>query len=248
MSETRSAFTARVAAVGDRSPHVRAHARMPVLLDALRLRDRLDLDLYWIPTPEAADGGTLAGFDGIWLTPGSPYRSEVGAISAVRTAREQGIPFLGTCGGFQHALLEYARDVCGLSGAAHGENNPEATGELLIEPLACSLAGHEGTVRIAAGSLAERVLGAGRSVERYQCSYGVNPSYLDVLRAHGLHLTGFDEAGDVRVAELPGHPFFLCTLFQPELAGDGTVVHPMIRAFATAAALHAGSPDPIPAT
>ncbi|GIG93195.1 CTP synthase C-terminal region-related (seleno)protein [Plantactinospora endophytica] len=244
MSEIRSAFAARVAAVGDRSPHVRAHARIPVLLDALRRRDRLDLDLYWVPTAEVTDDSSLAGFDGIWLTPGSPYRSEAGALTAVRVARERGVPFLGTCGGFQHALLEYARDVCGLSGAVHGENSPEAAGELLIAPLACSLAGHEGAVRFTPGSLAERVIGERRSVERYQCSYGVNPSYLDVLRAHGLRLSGFDDAGDVRVAELPEHPFFLGTLFQPELAGDGSVAHPIVRAFATAAAAHAGRHDP----
>ncbi|MDG4786977.1 hypothetical protein O7626_13735 [Micromonospora sp. WMMD1102] len=247
MPETGTAFTARVAEGGDRSPHVRAHARIPALLDALRLRDRLDLDLYWIPTPDGADPAVLAGFDGIWLTPDSPYRSETGALAAVRTAREHGIPFLGTCGGFQHALLEYARNVCGLSRAAHAENSPGATGELLIEPLACSLAGREGAVRIAPGSLAERVLGAGRTVERYQCSYGLNPSYLEVLRQHGLRLTGFDDSGDVRVAELPEHPFFLCTLFQPELAGDGTVAHPVIRAFATAAAAPAGRHSPVSA-
>ncbi|MEU6742111.1 glutamine amidotransferase-related protein [Streptosporangium sandarakinum] len=120
---------ARIALVGDRSPAVQAHARVPALLAALRERDGLTLDAYWIPTDEA-DG--LEGFDGIWMLPGSPYRSEAGAVNAARTAREHGIPFLGTCGGFQHTLLEYARDVLGLR-VAHAENDPDA-GEFLLVP------------------------------------------------------------------------------------------------------------------
>ncbi|MFE0132017.1 hypothetical protein ACFWY6_10635 [Streptomyces sp. NPDC059037] len=234
--------TARLALVGDRSPGVRAHTRIPGLLDALAQRDQLVLDAYWIPTQDAEDADGLSGFDAIWLVPGSPYRSEAGAIAAARTAREQGIPFLGTCGGFQHALLEFARGVCGLSGVDHAENRPEGD-DLLVVPLACSLVGHEGVVKVVAGSLAERVLGAERTVERYHCSYGLSPAYLNVLRAHGLRFSGVDEAGDVRMAELTDHPFFLATLFQPELAGDGTRPHPIIRALAAAAVDHAAAAE-----
>ncbi|MFK8911023.1 glutamine amidotransferase-related protein, partial [Streptomyces sp. YS-3] len=224
--------------VGDRSPSVRAHARIPLLLDALAQRDQLVLDAYWIPTQDAESAGVLSGFDAVWLVPGSPYRSESGALAAVRTARERQIPFLGTCGGFQHAVLEFARNVCGLTGVNHAENRPEAENPLIV-PLACSLVGHEGAVKAETGSLAERVLGAERTVERYHCSYGTSPAYLEVLRAHGLRFSGTDEAGDVRIAELPGHPFFLATLFQPELAGDGTRAHPIIQALARTAVEHA---------
>src|SRR5258705_13783999 len=98
-----------VALVGDRSPSVRAHARIPQLIDALRRRDGVVLDPYWIPTEEAA--GAVDGFDGIWVVPGSPYRSADGAIAAARTARERGIPFLGTGRGFQHPVLMLPRDA-----------------------------------------------------------------------------------------------------------------------------------------
>ena len=147
MPEPQKFPTARIALVGDRSPSVRSHTRIPGLLEALARRDQLILDAYWIPTPDAESPGALDGFDAVWLVPGSPYRSEEGALAAVRTAREQGIPFLGTCAGFQHALLEFARNVCGRSGAAHAENRPEAE-DLLIVPLACSLVGHEGAVEV----------------------------------------------------------------------------------------------------
>ncbi|MFE3865384.1 hypothetical protein ACFXPT_33875 [Streptomyces goshikiensis] len=232
---------ARIALVGDRSPHVKSHTRIPLLLDALASRDGLVLDAYWIPTARAsaeAAAGALAGFDAVWVLPGSPYASEAGALAAIRVAREEGIPFLGTCGGFQHALLEYARGVCGLAGAAHAENDPGAE-DPLIAPLACSLVGHEGLVRAEPGSLAESALGAERSVERYHCDYGPAPRHLLALTERGLRLSGHDEDGQVRMAELPGHPFFLATLFQPELAGDGTRPHPVVKALATAAVAHA---------
>ncbi|MET7401397.1 hypothetical protein ABZS66_48745 [Dactylosporangium sp. NPDC005572] len=233
--------TARVALVGDRSPHVRSHTRIPGLIDVLREQHGLALDAYWVATEEA-EATDLARFDGVWLLPGSPYRSEAGALHAVRVAREEGVAFLGTCGGFQHLLLEFARDVCGLAGATHAESEPDGASPLIVA-LACSLVGHEGAVRLSPGSLAERIFGVERSVERYHCAYGLDPAYLPQLSAHGLRFTGHDDAGEVRVAELDGHPFLVGTLFQPELAGDGTRCHPVIRAFATAATARASSAE-----
>jgi CTP synthase (UTP-ammonia lyase) len=222
-----------IALVGDRSPAVRAHSRIPAILDALREEEQIDLDAYWIPTPEATDPAALVGFAGLWLAPGSPYRSEEGAVVAARTARTAGIPFLGTCGGFQHAMLEFARNVCGLPDARHAENDEGPGSDALIAELSCSLVGHEGAINLTPGSLIERLLGTSRTVERYHCSYGIAAGYLDRLAAGGMVFSGHDDAGDVRVAELPGHPFFLTTLFQPELHTDG--VHPVIRGFAQAA-------------
>ncbi|WP_261719745.1 hypothetical protein [Streptomyces sp. FZ201] len=225
---------ARVALVGDRSPNVVSHTRLPLLLDALADRERLLLDAYWVPSWQAAAGpGAVDGFDAVWVVPGSPYRSEAGVLRAIRAAREGGIPFLGTCGGFQHTLLEYAREVCGLTGAAHAENDPDAA-DPLIEPLACSLVGHEGAVLVEPDSLARSVIGAERTVERYFCAYGAT-RHLDTLTAHGLRFSGHDEDGHVRIAELPDHPFFLASLFQPELSGDGSRPHPMVTAWAKAA-------------
>ncbi|MFJ9850450.1 hypothetical protein [Streptomyces sp. NPDC101150] len=230
--------TARIALVGDRSDAVRSHTRIPGLLEALRVRDGLDLDAYWIATQDADQG--MYGFDAVWVLPGSPYRSEAKVLAAIRAARESGIPFLGTCGGFQHALLEFARNVCGLERAAHAENTPEAADEdAVIVPLACSLVGHEGIVRITPGSRAAGLIGTDRAQARYHCNYAPNPHYLDTLRAHGLAFTGTDESGEVRIAELPAHPFFLATLFQPELDGDGTRAHPLITCLAEAAVDHA---------
>ncbi len=170
-----SAPGARLALVGDRSEAVRSHARIPVLLETLRIRDGLDLDAYWIPTEDAEED--LTGFDAIWVLPGSPYRSEAGVLAAIRSARANGIPFLGTCGGFPHALLEFARNVCGLARAGHAENTPgPADEDALVIPLACSLVGHEGTVHVTAGSRAAQLLGADRTQARYHCNYAPTPA------------------------------------------------------------------------
>jgi CTP synthase (UTP-ammonia lyase) len=225
--------TPRIALVGDRSANVRAHARIPGLIDALLTRDSIALDPYWIATPDVAECD-LSGFDAIWLVPGSPYESAEGALAAVRTARERRIPFLGTCGGFQYALIEYARNVCGLAEVENAEVTPDAS-DYLIVPLECSLKGHEEAVMIVPGTLAARISGPGRRTERYHCSYGLNPEYMEALTGSGLRFSGFDDSGQVRIAELPGHPFFMGTLFQPELQGDGTQPHQIIRAFAVAA-------------
>ncbi|MFH8346104.1 hypothetical protein [Streptomyces sp. NPDC018045] len=235
-------YTARIALVGDRSEAVRSHVRVPRLLTALRERDVLDLDAYWVPSEDADQG--MSGFDAVWVLPGSPYRSEKGVLAAIRAAREGGIPFLGTCGGFQHALLEFARHVCGLTRANHAENEPgTAAEEAVVVPLACSLVGHEGTVKATPGSRAAHLLGTDRTQARYHCNYGPNPRHLDVLREHGMVFSGSDESGDVRIAELPAHPFFLATLFQPELDGEGGGgrVHPLITGLARAAVEHAGN-------
>jgi CTP synthase (UTP-ammonia lyase) len=223
----------RIALVGDRSGNVRAHARIPVIAEALLRREGIALDPYWIATTEAEECD-LSGFDAIWVAPGSPYASAEGAIAAVRTAREHRIPFLGTCGGFQHALLEYARNVCGLHTVQNAETTPDAEDQLIV-PLECSLVGHEEAVMIVPGTLAARITGPGRRTERYHCAYGLNPAYLDALVKDGLRFSGFDDSGHVRVFELPGHPFFMGTLFQPELSGDGTQPHPVISALAAAA-------------
>jgi CTP synthase (UTP-ammonia lyase) len=220
-----------VALVGDRSPSVRAHARIPQLIDALRRRDGIVVDPYWVSSSEAHQG--LEGFDGIWVVPGSPYASPEGAIQAAGTARMQQIPFLGTCGGFQHAVLMLARDLAGIEDAAHAEYGGD-DGEMIVVALECSLVGHEGAISYEPNTLMQRIMGADRSVERYHCSYGLDPAYLQRLSDAGVVFGARDDAGDVRALELPGHPFFLGTLFQPELAGDGTRAHPVIRAFADA--------------
>jgi CTP synthase (UTP-ammonia lyase) len=104
--------------------------------------------------------------------------------------------------------------------------------------------GHEEAVMVVPGTLAAKISGPGRHTERYHCGYGLNPDYLEALAGAGLRFSGFDDGGQVRIAELPGHPFLLCTLFQPEQHGDGSQPHTVIRAFAVAAGQRAAALAP----
>ena len=221
--------TAKLALVGDRSPSVKAHGRIPELIESLRRRDGIVLDPYWIPSTEAAD---LEGFDGVWVVPGSPYEDADSVVDAIRTAHRQNIPFLGTCGGFQHAILYLARDLAGIDDAHHAEYG-ETDADVIVE-LECSLVGHEGPIRYTPGTRIAAIAGVEKSVERYHCSYGIAPAYIEQLAQAGVIFGAHDQDGAPRSLELSDHPFFLGTLFQPELAGDGTRAHPVIRAFAGA--------------
>jgi CTP synthase (UTP-ammonia lyase) len=141
----------QLALVGDHSPEIRAHLRIPVILNALKQHHQIEVHSHWIPTGEAATYPDFTGFDGVWLLPGSPYRSEAGALTAIRSARTQGIPFLGTCGGFQHAVLEYARHVCGITDASHAESDPDGA-RSVISRLPAPLVGQKAQVRVVPGS------------------------------------------------------------------------------------------------
>jgi CTP synthase (UTP-ammonia lyase) len=230
----------RLALVGDRSPSVRAHNKIPLILQSLTTGSEESIEPYWLHSTTIKNPADVAGFDGIWVVPGSPYENSDGVLTAIGAARAARIPLLGTCGGFQHLLLEFARNVCGLSGVENAEQHPGAP-ELLIVPLGCSLLGEEATVIVESGSIAAGTMGAGPSTERFFCRYGLSAEYEGVLERRGLVISGRDELGDARVAELPGHPFFVGSLFQPELTSDPTWVHPLIVAFATAVRIRAAS-------
>jgi CTP synthase (UTP-ammonia lyase) len=223
----------RIGLIGDHDPAVLAHRAIPA---ALRLAaEGLELEAEWIPTPDIDphDPTRLADYHGLWCVPASPYASAEGALAAIRFARERSIPFLGTCGGFQHALLEYARNVLGIAGD-HAETSPEADLPV-ISRLSCSLVEERGTILVESDSLAGRLYEKSRVVEGYHCSYGLNPDFEDRLSDRRLRFTGRDEAGEVRIAELSGHSFYLATLYQPERSALRGEIHPLIRGFVQAA-------------
>jgi CTP synthase (UTP-ammonia lyase) len=190
----------------------------------------------WMGTDQIAGAGpeVLDKFDCLLIAPGSPYLSTDGALSAIRYAREQDVPVLGTCGGFQHIVLEIARDVLGYEDAGHAELNPAAD-RLFITPLSCSLKGQTMSVGLAPGSLAARAYGRETATERYYCDFGLNPDYVGELEAAGLRVTGTGPEGEPRVVEWQGPRFFMGTLFVPQASSAVGSPHPLIVALLEAA-------------
>ncbi|MFI5039251.1 MAG: CTP synthase, partial [Solirubrobacterales bacterium] len=122
-----------IAIVGDEKDVYPSHRE----INAVRSMLGEDVDTEWVPT----DGDRvrdLERFQGIWLTPGSPYADDEAAYDAVRWAREQDVPFLGTCGGLQYAVIEYFRNVLGVVNASHAESDG-ADDTNVVRALACSL-------------------------------------------------------------------------------------------------------------
>jgi CTP synthase (UTP-ammonia lyase) len=225
-----------IALVGDHDPDVVAHRAVPKSLGLANLSLGRPVDAVWVATERIAEDEeeALGHVDAIWLVPASPYRSMEGALAAVRRARERGMPFLGTCGGFQHAVIEFARNVCGIADADHAETSPHAS-SLLVAPLACALREVAGRIRLAESSLIRAAYGSEWIEEEYMCGYGLNPAFREVLERHGMRFSGWDEAVDVRSMELPAHPFFAATLFQPERGALHGHTPPLVRAFVKAA-------------
>ncbi len=201
----------RIALVGDYNPDVVAHKAIPLAIDDAAAVLELPLRYDWLSTSEIKSADDLADYDAIWVVPASPYKNAEGAFIAIRHARENGIPFLGTCGGFQHAIIEYARNVMGWQDAAHAETDTE--GRMVIAPLSCSLVEKSDNIELRAHTLISRAYGRDSIEEGYHCSYGIADDFARELEQGDLRVTGWDDDGEIRAVELVTHPFFVATLF-----------------------------------
>jgi CTP synthase (UTP-ammonia lyase) len=182
------------------------------------------------PELETDAGARLTAYDAVWCAPGSPYLSLDGALAGIRFARENAVPFIGTCAGLQHAVIEFARNVLGVASAQHAEYDPVAS-DLFIDELLCSLVGQTMSIRLVDDAL-QAIYGAPEATERYYCRFGVNPVHRPALEAGGLATAGVDAAdGDVRIVRIPSHPFFVATLFVPQAASTPERPHPLVSAF-----------------
>jgi CTP synthase (UTP-ammonia lyase) len=244
----------RLAIIGDFDRGVTAHEGIDASLARIQQTSWPDLSWEWWHTsllPDCAQHITevIGVPDGVWCTPASPYAKTEGALAAIRYARETETPFLGTCGGLQHAVLEFVRNVLGDVDAKHAEMDPNA--ELLaITPLTCELVEVSGPIEGVQGTRFGAMYSGGGEREEYHCRFGINPDYMERLEARGLRCAARDENGEVRALEHMKHPFFVATLFQPErralranvgvmaegqMPGDAVEVHPLVTQFVEAA-------------
>lgn len=186
----------------------------------------------------------LGGMDAILVAPGFGERGLEGKLVAVRYARENKIPFFGICLGMQMAVLEYARNVMGLSEAASTEvrpNTPVPIINLMEDQKTTTIKG--GTMRLGAydcavqeGSLAFRIYGKTLISERHRHRYEVNSEYAEQINAAGMITSGRNpDTGLVEIVEIPEHPFFIAVQFHPELKSTPENPQPIFVAFVKAA-------------
>ncbi len=186
----------------------------------------------------------LADLDAILVPGGFGERGSEGKIKAIEYARTKLIPFFGICLGMQMAVVEYARNVCGLTDSCSSEFKPECVHpviHLMAEQKSVSRKG--GTMRLGAypctllkGSVAQKAYGSLEISERHRHRYEFNNGYREQLTAKGLVLSGINRDGDlVEIVEIPDHPWFLGCQFHPEFKSKPLNPHPLFRAFVAAA-------------
>lgn len=228
--------TVRIALVGDENEAHASHRE----INAVRAMLGRDVSTEWLATdgPDVAD---LSGFDGIWLVPGSPYANDDAAYAAVTWARERDVPYLGTCGGLQYAVVEYFRNVLGVPDASHAESDGEGEGNV-VGALACSLQGEERLVRPIAGTRFSALVGDEPFLGMHYCGYGPAPGVAERLAAAGMVIEATAEDAGAEVLELPTNRFYMLSLFQPQVGAlAGKPVHPLLREFVACAREHATS-------
>jgi CTP synthase (UTP-ammonia lyase) len=223
----------RIGIIGDYQP---AHITHTATEAALRhAADRLSVavEITWLPTAslDPLPAGHLLPYDALWCAPGSPYQSMDGALNAIRWAREHNQPLLGTCAGFQHIVVEYARTVLGIDDAQHAEYGDTAA-PLMVTPLSCALEpGMNLEILIDFDSRAGRIYRRRQVWEQFYCTFGLNRAYQVPLHNAGLRMVGLEPDGEARIVEVPEHRFFVGTLFVPQLNSTADHPHPLVVAF-----------------
>ncbi|MBP6700236.1 MAG: CTP synthase [Halioglobus sp.] len=250
----------RVAMVGKYVDLLDAYKSLNEALKHAGLQNLTRVKVEYIDAEDIEREGTdvLAGMDAILVPGGFGDRGVEGKITAVRYARENRIPFLGICLGMHVALVEYARNVCGLEGADSTEMNPHtphpivalitewmtADGRTESRDESSDLGG---TMRLGAqpchldaGSKVRAIYGADTIMERHRHRYEINNNYLDRLRAAGVGIVGWSaDRSLVEMIELPAHPWFIACQFHPEFTSNPRSGHPLFTSYIEAAIAHA---------
>src|SRR5947207_4361841 len=185
----------------------------------------------------------LAELDGILVAPGFGARGTEGKIAAIRFARERKVPFFGICFGMQLAVVEFARNVCGLQRANSTEIDPESPAPVIdLMHDQRTVTDRGGTMRLGAwpcvlleGTRVREVYGAPEISERHRHRYEVNNRFREPLERAGLVLSGLSpDKRLVEMIELPSHPWFVGCQFHPEFKSRPMAPHPLFRHFVRA--------------
>jgi len=238
----------RIGILGDFNPEFRSHHAINDSLQHAARKLGIAVESAWLPTPSLLEPNaatTLESFDGLWASPGSPYNSFDGMLKGIEFARVHDWPFLGTCGGFQYALIECARNVLGITDATTAEEDPKAK-NIIIYPVACALPNRAGDapklsgrvpeIRLRPGSYLAGYYGKETVEEEFFCNYELNPDFEWTAMEAGFPVVARGANEECRAIESPVHRFFIATLFQPQLSSKDKKPHPLVLAFVQAAA------------
>jgi len=229
-----------IAIIGDFDEDYKLHLATNDAIEHAKRFIQSDVTTEWIPTDEiqGIPDELAKKYNGFFIAPGSPYKSMAGALSIIKYAREHKVPTIGTCGGFQHMVIEFARNVIGIADAEHAEHDPYAS-NLVVNPLSCNLKGAPLEVQITnAHSKAFEAYQSHSVTEQYYCNFGLNPDYEELFVKNHFDIVGTDEKKGARIMEIKHHPFFIGTLFVPQDNSTADKPHKLVTGFLKAAELH----------
>ena len=212
--------------------------------------NEIHVKIDWIHSEHIDESNTeelLSDLDGILVAPGFGERGIEGKIDAVRYAREHQLPFFGICLGMQMALIEYSRNILGLSGANSTEMNPDTKYPVIdLMNDQKSITNKGGTMRLGSWrcelkeeSIVGNVYKSKTINERHRHRYEYNNEYRDQLEKAGMTTTGVNpETGLVEIIEIPTHPWFVGVQYHPEYKSTVNNPHPLFVSFVKAASIH----------
>jgi CTP synthase len=238
----------RIAIVGKYTDYADSYKSVQEALIHGGIANDVGVDISWVSSDSFTDGAAaraiLSQHDGLLVPGGFGVRGVEGMVEAIRSARLDGVPFFGICLGMQTAIIEFARNVCGLDDSHSSEFAPECSDPVIsLMESQQHVTDMGGTMRLGAypcrlarGSRAAEVYGVAEVSERHRHRYEVSNAYRDLFVQHGLRLSGLSPDGQlVEMVELPAHPWFIGCQFHPELQSRPTRPHPLFAGFIAAA-------------
>jgi CTP synthase (UTP-ammonia lyase) len=218
-----------IALIGDGDERVTAHRAIALVLDLASQAHNLPVEVKWIANDSINSQQRPSAFDGLCCVPASPYRSMDGPLLAMRYAREHARPFPGTCGGFQHAVVEAARNVLHWTDADHLKTSPNAERAVISAP-PCGLFKASATLWFLTDMRIRLAYDSDQPAEGYLCLYELNPLLQTLLLSGALHVAATQPGGAIRALEPSNHPLYVLTLFQPEGVALRDAVPPIVAA------------------
>lgn len=223
----------KIAILGDFNPIYETHHKLNESIRDIQKFLGKEIQFDWISTDifNCKVVFEKQKYIGLWIAPGSPYKDMENVLNTIKYTRENHIPTFGNCGGFQHMVIEFAKNVCHIKNADNEETNPESA-EILIKRLSCSLKGTQELLNITdEESILYKAYQRKSMIGKYFCSYGLNHKYHEILESNGMKFTSISEDKHYRSIEIDNHPFFIGTLFQPALTSTREESNPMIIEF-----------------
>lgn len=223
----------KIAIIGEFDHTFRPHVATNEAIEHTKRLLNKSFETEWVSTEKVEKNlrQVLQEYQGFWIAPGSPYKSMKGAIDLIEYTRINHIPTIGTCGGFQHMVIEFARNVLNIKDAQHAEYDPYAS-KLVVNPLACDLKGMPLEIDlIEEESKVFSIYGKEKITEKYYCNFGLNPEYQVFFDKNGFKIVGSDKHQEARILELEDHPFFIATLFVPQDNSSFEHPHKLVTEF-----------------